>query len=301
MLKYFSLFFLVVAVVSCKPRADDDSEAAGDDALLMMGKAETEVPRYVAEGIISNISSLLEEAFFLKQIGVPFEKKHLAATTNVERVSDSELLSAFNLGALGLNLGYMSVYQQIADLPHYLETISVLSGKLNIDGQFDHERLLRIARNQGDIDSLTYFSLHGYNRLNEYMLKNSKEHLSALMATGLFLEGLYLLTQVAQLHHTDDLAGRIGEQKIMLNDLLLAMRFFQNEYEPLKDIADELEKIQKEFRDVEITYEMGEPETVEKDGRLVIIQNEKSRVDISGETLARITANTEKIRNQYVF
>jgi len=58
-----------------------------------------------------------------------------------------------------------------------------------------------------------------------------------------------------------------------------------------------LEDMKNQFNEVKITYEMGEPEAVEKDGMLTIVQNEKSVVHISKEQLKAIIAKTEKVRN----
>ncbi len=301
MLKYFVIFSLALATVSCGSGRNDETGTVTGDADSLTDYGEVEVSQYVVESIISDLSSIIEDAAFLRDIGVPYSEQYLASTTNVDFMSENENLIAFNLGIMGSNLGYLSIYQRFDEVPTYVENISRLTGKMNMEEMIDFEVLLRVAKTQGNMDSLIYLSVHGYNRLNEYLMRNSKEHLSAAMVTGLFLEGLYLLTQTAQTNQSNDLAERIGEQKIVINDLLLAMRYYQDEFEPLKEMADKLEKIKKEFQDVNITYEMGEPETVEKDGKLMIIQNEKSMVEISGETLARITANTKSLRNEFLF
>ena len=54
------------------------------------------------------------------------------------------------------------------------------------------------------------------------------------------------------------------------------------------------------FDKVEITYEMGEPETVEKDGMVMIVQNEKSIVQITDEQLQQIIDISEEVRNQLI-
>ncbi len=302
MLKYFiTVLYLALVAVSCSSGRDPETGSMREDADLLADYGEVEVSQFVVESIISDLSSIIEKAAFLKEIGVPFNEQYIASTTNVDKISGNEHLIAFNLGVLASNLGYLSMYQRFDEVPEYVENISRLTGKMNMEELIDFEILLRFARTQGNMDSLVYLSVHGYNRLNEYFIRNNREHLSTAMVTGLFLEGLYLLTQAAGSNQSNDLAERIGEQKILINDLLLAMRYYQGEFEPLKEMADELEKIKKEFQDVSITYEMGEPETVEKDGKLMIIQNEKSRVEITGETLARITANTRSLRNDLLY
>jgi hypothetical protein len=59
-----------------------------------------------------------------------------------------------------------------------------------------------------------------------------------------------------------------------------------------------MNEIKEVFDQVEITYEMGEPETVEKDGMVMIVQHEKSIVQITEEQLKQIIDKTEQLRNK---
>ena len=57
---------------------------------------------------------------------------------------------------------------------------------------------------------------------------------------------------------------------------------------------------EEEFDQVEITYEMGEPETVEQDGMVMIVQNERSIVHIKDEQMKNIIRKTAEVRNQLI-
>ncbi len=61
-----------------------------------------------------------------------------------------------------------------------------------------------------------------------------------------------------------------------------------------------MNEIKVVFDQVEITYEMREPETVEKDGMVMIVQNEKSNVQITDEQLQQIINKTEEVRNKLI-
>jgi len=62
-----------------------------------------------------------------------------------------------------------------------------------------------------------------------------------------------------------------------------------------------MEEISDKYRDVRITYRLGEPETVEQDGRLVMIQHEESLVEMSDEQLREITSASKDVRNNLIF
>jgi len=65
-------------------------------------------------------------------------------------------------------------------------------------------------------------------------------------------------------------------------------------------VLNDLETIKKVYEEVKITYEVGEPETIEKDGMLMVVQSETSHVEMSDELLQTIIATTEEIRNKHM-
>jgi hypothetical protein len=132
--------------------------------------------------------------------------------------------------------------------------------------------------------------------MDEYLRETDRSNLSALMITGVWIESLYLATQVAKQNSNEDLKLMIGEQKLILNDLLLVLNNYNNEVAIVKYIND-LEIIKNVYDDVKITYEVGEPQTIEEDGMLTVVQSESSHINMSSETLRKIIQVTEEVRN----
>ena len=58
--------------------------------------------------------------------------------------------------------------------------------------------------------------------------------------------------------------------------------------------------LKEEFNDVTITIKKGEPEAIEEDGMLTIVQNDESIVNITPEKLNSIIKKTEQIRNKLI-
>ena len=135
--------------------------------------------------------------------------------------------------------------------------------------------------------------------MDSYLRDNQRGHLSALMITGIWVEGMYLATQVAKENPDPALFTRIGEQKLNMNNLFLILNAYKSQKQ-VQDLIDILNRIKVEFDQVEITYEMGEPETVEQDGMILIVQNEKSIVHITDEQMQNIIRITEEVRNQLI-
>jgi hypothetical protein len=107
------------------------------------------------------------------------------------------------------------------------------------------------------------------------------------------------VTQVANEKSNPELSDRIGEQKINLDNILLILDNYKG-HEQISEIIESLNELKELFDDVEITYEIGEPETVEEGGMIMIVQNEKSIVNISDDQLKRIINKTKQIRNKLI-
>ena len=182
---------------------------------------------------------------------------------------------------------------------NYLTSISKLADGIKVGQFFDFSSLKRLATSRENIDSLMYISVSSFNNMDSYLRETKRGHLSALMITGIWIEGMYLATQVAQDNSDPVLQTRIGEQKLNMNNLFLILNAYQSQPQ-IQELVETLNQIKVEFDQVEITYEMGDPETVEKDGMIMIVQNERSIVHITDEQMNSIIKITEEVRNKLI-
>jgi len=297
MMKKLILFLLpIIMVTSCKSGGGKSGQLAAPDSILNQGVME--VSGQAMNEIIENISSPVEIAALLKKVGAPFSNKYLAATSKAENLTSANQ-QALNLGVYGGDLGYLNMYNKTSNVISYLQAIKRLADAVNVGQFFDFSTLKRLASNNQNLDSLKYISVHSFNQMDKYLRDNKRGNLSALIITGVWIEGLYLATQIAKERENDQLSERIGEQKLILADLMLVLKNYNSDPYFAKLNAS-LEEMKNEFNDIKITYEMGEPQAVEKDGMLTIVQNEKSIVHISKDQLKIIISTTEKIRNTLI-
>ena len=251
------------------------------------------------EDIIQNISSPVEMAALLKATGVPFSRKHLSSTDRIDDLNTS-FKKAVNLGILGADLGYLNMYNKTGSVLENMAAIKRLSDDLSVGQFFDFSTIKRLASNNENLDSLMYISVASFNNMDEYLRKHNRSNLSSLIIFGVWIEGLYIATQVVNEAPSNlDVVERIGEQKLILNDLLLILKNYKTNKDFFSLIED-VEQIKKEFDVVRITYEMGEPEAIEVDGMLMIIQNETSNVEVSNEQLQNIINVIAEIRNKVI-
>jgi hypothetical protein len=157
----------------------------------------------------------------------------------------------------------------------------------------------RLASSDNTFDSLLFVSMNSFNRMDEFLHQTDRSNLSSLMVAGVWIEGLYLATQVVNKANHRDIRNMIGEQKLILNDLLIIMQAYESD-EKFAALMEDYREIKKHYDEVSITYEIGDPETIEVDGMLMVVQNESSTISMSDETLLKIIDVTEKIRNKHL-
>jgi len=206
---------------------------------------------------------------------------------------------AYILGVFGADLGYLNIYDKNTQIVDYLTSINKLADGIHVGQFFDFATMKRLATSRENLDSLMYISVNSFNNMDSYLRDNQRGHLSALMITGIWVEGMYLATQVAKENSDPVLYNRIGEQKLNMNNLFLILNAYKNQKQ-IQELIDVLNEIKIEFDKVEITYEMGEPETVEQDGMIMIVQNEKSIVHITDEQMQKIIRITKEVRNKLI-
>lgn len=297
-MKFLSLI-LPVLLASCQSGRDSGRETEFEIPDSVIFAESLEVSEDAMEGIISNVSSIVEMSALIKGLGVPYSNRYLATTSNVDNYN-TNFKRAFNLGVFGADLGYLNMYNRTTAVIDYITAIRRLADGLAVGQFFDFSTLRRLASSQSNLDSLMYISVHSFNQMDNYLRLEKRSHLSTAMVAGVWVEGLYLLTQVAESHPGEEIKERIGEQKIILNDLILILKNYERVHPEFADLSQELISIKEDFDQVSITYEVGEPEAVERDGMLMIIQNERSIVNMTDGQLQSITEKAENIRKKLI-
>jgi len=250
--------------------------------------------------IVQNIASPVEIAAILQSMEVPFSAEYLAPTQGADRLT-TNFQKAVMLGIYGADLGYLNMYEKTGNSVDVLSTIKRLADGLRVGQYFDFETLKRLSVSKSNLDSLLFISVNSYNQIDEYLRDNNRGSISALMIAGVWIEGQYLASQVALGNHDEVLRDRIGEQKIILGDLLMLLRPYRESSAEYTSLYNMMETIAGTYRDVRITYRLGEPETVEQDGRLVMVQHEESIVEMSDDQLAEIAAISKDVRTKLIY
>jgi hypothetical protein len=290
---------LLICVCSCKNSATKHRSLNFPVAdSVPAGESEKLSEEAIAD-IVQNIASPVEIAAIMQSMNVPFSAEYLTPTQGSDRLT-TNFQKAVMLGIYGADLGYLNMYEKTGNSIDVLSTIKRLADGLRVGQYFDFETLKRLSVSKSNLDSLLFLSVSAYNQIDKYLRENNRGSISALMITGVWIEGQYLATQVVKHNPDEVLRDRIGEQKIILGDLLMLLRPYSQSSADYTDLYDMMEQISAAYHDVRITYKLGEPETVEQDGRLVMIQHEESIVEMSDDQLIKIADLSEGVRNNLI-
>jgi len=248
--------------------------------------------------VIQSFSSPVEMAALMNDLNIPFSRKYLVNTEDATDY-DTNFKKALALGILSADLGYLNVYNKTSLIVEYLTVIKRIADDLKVGQFFDFQTLKRLSTSNDNLDSLLILSVQSYHNMDDHLRSNQRSNLSSLVVTGVWIESLYLATQVLKETPSDELRDRVGEQKTILNNLLPILQLYKND-QNFERLVEDFKELKDAFSNVTITYELGEPESKIINGELIIKQNERSIVNISEENTQEIIRITEKIRNKLI-
>lgn len=296
---FLFLILLLFACISCRNSSNNNAGFVFPEAdSIPIGETE-KLSTEAIEEIARNISSPVEIANLLQALAVPFSPDYLASSIDANKQTTS-FDKAFTLGVLGADLGYLNMYEKTGSSIDILSSIKKLAEGIRVGQFFDFETIKRLSLNKSNLDSLLYLSIDSYTQIDEYLRGNDRGQLSALMIIGVWIEGQYLATQVITEYPDPVLRDRIGEQKIILNDLIMLANPYCERDSEFGELCKYLQEIKEKFREIRITYTLGEPVSREVDGALVVDQTETSVVEMTDEQLAGIIEITKSVRNKLI-
>jgi hypothetical protein len=287
------LLFSACGGNSDNKNSESDDFSISDDTLN--ADAPLELSEEIMGDVIQNISSPVEMAELIKKSGVEFSQKVLNKPEKIQDYNTS-FKRALNLGAFSADLGYINTFDKNTIVVSYLLGIKELAEGIKVGQFFDFNALKEMATNSNNLDSLRETSVNSFNKMDSYLRDQNRNHISSLIVTGAWVEGLYITSNVIKETKDVELINRIGEQKDIIDILLIILNNY-NKDASFDELVQRMEQLKQAYADVKITIEFGEPKRIEKDGAIIIVQDEVSHVDITPEQVANIIKEIESLRD----
>jgi hypothetical protein len=279
-------------VSSCGNPADNDTVTTSDTAATASTEKDTK-----AQNVFYSIPSPIETTSLLKGAGAKYNASYLNPIENVSKYSTAAS-RALNLGVYGSDLSFTSIFDQTQESMLYLRCTNKLATSLGISGAFDESTTSRIEANLENRDSLLTIISDSYWNADTYLKENGQPGVSALIIAGGWLEGLYIATQIANATRNDDIATRIGEQKLSLDNLVALLDTYKTSNDGVNTTLMQLKELKQIYDGIEVKTSDTEVSTNKKDGVTTI--DNKSSYKLTPEQLKAITDKSAQIRNKMI-
>jgi hypothetical protein len=241
--------------------------------------------------IFFNTPSTLETFTILKMSGSAFDKSLMNPTEKISKYV-STFSKAANLGSYSTDLSFCFLYKQNQDFSLYLKNINQLTNALGIDGSYGMEVNKRIQANSNNLDSLMAIVSEAGINADEYLLKNDRNIETATIAAGGWIEAMYIITLIADKTQKMEIIGLVGDQKIVLKNLMNKLAKFESDAD-IKSTLTDMKEIEAVFESVQLRQ--NKPVSLEKD--MMSVGNNSS-FELSKEQLKSILKKVTALRNK---
>lgn len=291
--------FAALVLVACGSgkKADEKAFLQSLDSAKNSG---TSIDQEVINSVLQQIPSPLEISVLLKESGTKYDLGLLNSPDNIASYN-SNYKKALNLGIFGTDLGYTHIYEQNQDGLKFLESVKKLADELNIGQFFDIKTIGRLAGNSRNLDSLLLITTQNFNSINAYLQNQGRSNLSVLLLSGGWLEAMHLTCDVAVKDKKNKkLQETIGEQKIILEQIILLLSFYKDSDENMASLLKDMEELKGAFDNISITYLYKESTMEVVNGVAVVKDNSTTTIQITEQDIAKIKAITSSIRNKII-
>jgi hypothetical protein len=262
-------------------------------------KSGPTIDEEVINSILQQIPSPLEISVLLKESGTKYNASILNSADNLSKYN-SNYKKALNLGVYGTDLGYTNIYEQNKDGIKYLSSIKSLADGLNIGQFFDIETIGHLAANSKNLDSLLLITTQNFNSINHYLQTQSRANLSVLLLIGGWVEAMQITCQVAAKDvKNKELQEKIGEQKIILEQIVLLLSFYKDDTN-MASLLKDMDELKVAFDKINITYTYKESTMQIVDGVAMIKDNSTTTINITEQDVEAIRSLTNSIRNKII-
>ncbi|MFM9840114.1 MAG: hypothetical protein ACKVOQ_17745 [Cyclobacteriaceae bacterium] len=296
-MKLLPIALIALFLTACRSGKKPDEQAFLNS--LDSAKSGPTIDEEVINSILQEIPSPLEISVLLKESGTKYNASILNSADNLSKYN-SNYKKALNLGVYGTDLGYTNIYEQNKDGIKYLSSIKSLADALNIGQFFDIETIGHLAANSKNLDSLLLITTQNFNSINHYLQTQGRANLSVLLLIGGWVEAMQITCQVAAKDvKNKELQEKIGEQKIILEQIVLLLSFYKDDAN-MASLLKDMDELKLAFDKINITYTYKESTMQIVDGVAVIKDNSTTTINITEQDVEAIRSLTNSIRNKII-
>lgn len=298
-MKTICIALSLALLIGCGSKKAPD-EKAFEASMDSLNNQAPKIDDEVVTALLDQIPSPLEISMMLKQSGSKYNSSILNSPDNLAKYN-SNYKKALNLGIYGADLGYINIYGQNMDGMLYLKTIKALADDLDLGQFFDIATIAKLAANSNNLDSLLLVTTQNFNAINHYLQTENRSNLSILLLVGGWIEAMEIMCQVAESQNfkNKEIVDRIGEQKIILEQIAILLSLYKSDNSTAELIKD-FEELNKIFEAVNITYTYKESTMKIVNGVAMIEDNSTTTITITDKDAMAIKGKIDSMRNKII-
>jgi hypothetical protein len=210
---YVFVFLSFLLISGCQNRIKDKAQPATEDFAEFDRLEEVKDVYY-------RFPSPDEMLNFIDKEKIYFNDALINSTDRASSYLNSKS-QALNLGVYIADLAYVTLFNRQKEALVYMQVVYGLSDKLRIASAFDLESARKFEENLGNLDSLKVLADQSLTEITNYLIREDKERILAIISIGGFVESLYLAFQMVDEFSEDDIIiQRISDQKLVLENIL---------------------------------------------------------------------------------
>jgi hypothetical protein len=278
----------------CKSGDSNTNEDVLSKSMDSAGVKYSKISDEAIGQIIKSIPSPLEISVLIKESGNEYDNNILNPEDNYSKYN-SNFKKALNLGIYGADLGYINIYEKNTDALAYLSSIKSLADELNIGQFYDFNTIKRLASNNNNVDSLLYITTSNFEKINTFLYEQKRSDQCILILVGGWMEAVHISCEVYKKGNKEEIKEKIGDQKIVLDQLLLLLENYRDQPN-INFLYEELLKLKAVYATISITYVYKEPTMKEVDGVLMIVDESENKVNITAAQVNEIARLINELR-----
>ncbi len=238
-----AMFVIALTLNGCGGASNDKqaNEAAADSINQLAVSPETNNLLYQFPTPFE-VTTMLEKA----KAGFIFDITNPPA--NVTKYA-TEKSKALNLGVFSADLAYSATYNRIDETNKFLAVTSKLADELGIAGVYDNTMMEKVKKFNNNKDSLVGMIRKVFGNTNDYLSKNNRNQVSVLVATGGFIESLYLSTALNMVAKDNkQISTLIFNQKGNFDKLMTILEAYKSD-SSIMQVNNEVGKLKAVFTD----------------------------------------------------
>ncbi len=289
---------LCLLITSCGKAQKDTASNTIEKAALTVQEVTTNKNLVgMINGTIYCVPSPYEIMSHVRELDIQYNQTLPNSVMNLN-LYDSQFKKLLNMGIYGIDISYMTLYDQVSEALNYFAALKTLANQIELSTIFDATTMERLEDNMANLDSLLVILTTKFQESDKLLKGENQMAEASLIMTGCWVESLYLLTQIQKMQSNPKTIQKIAEHKFAAEAILNILRPYYEKNSDYKNLINDIVDICYEFDGIDYHYTYKPPTTIAS--KQLTIINSESQLDILPEHIQLVTKKIEALRNKII-